>query len=305
MLIRRHPLLSFFALSYLLSWLAWSPFVLGGTGLGIVPIRVPEVWGSAQTLGVMPGSFVGPIGAAFLVTALSGGRPALRRWGARLIRLRVGWHWYAAVLVGVPVVYVLATLLLPGGWEALRPPTLGLLLAYVPMLLAQLATTGLAEEPGWRDFALPLLQRRFGPFAGTLVVGTLWGAWHLPLFFTGWAGWPDVTIRQFGEFMLAAIALSIVMTWLFNRTGESLPIVMLFHCSLNSVASLVWAPMFPTMDAGRDSLTALLIASMVLAVVCIVATRGRLGYRSGAATAAEAAQPESSVASNGVDPDLR
>jgi membrane protease YdiL (CAAX protease family) len=276
--IARFPLTSFFTLSFLLSWLAWTPYVLGGTGLGLLPIQVPELWGSSQTLGLLPGAFLGPIGSALLVTALAEGRPGLRRWGARLVRWRFGLRWYVAVVVGVPVVYVATTLLLPGAWDTVQAPTIALLLAYPPMLLAQLATTGLAEEPGWRDFALPLLQRRFGPLAGTLLLGVLWGAWHLPLFLTEWGGWPDVTLRQVGEFMLAAIALSVVMTWLFNRTGQSLPIVMLFHCGINSTATLAFEPMFPTLDPNTDSLTALLLASGVLAIGCLVATRGRLGH---------------------------
>jgi membrane protease YdiL (CAAX protease family) len=107
-------------------------------------------------------------------------------------------------------------------WDTVQAPTIALLLAYPPMLLAQLATTGPAEEPGWRDFALPLLQRRFGPLAGTLLLGVLWGAWHLPLFLK---------------------------------------------------------PMFPALDPNTDSLTALLLVSSVLAIGCLVATRGRLGYR--------------------------
>ncbi|MGI5129647.1 CPBP family intramembrane glutamic endopeptidase [Pseudonocardia sp. CA-107938] len=278
-IVGRYPLTSFFTLSYLLSWLAWTPYVLGTTGLGLLPINIPELWGDAQTLGLLPGAYLGPITAAFLVTALAYGRAGLREWGARLIRWRVGLRWYLAVLVGVPVVYVATTLLLPGAWAGVQPPTAALVLAYVPMLLAQLLTTGLAEEPGWRDFALPLMQRRLGPLAGTLLLGVLWGGWHLPLFLTEWGGWPDVTWRMVGEFLVAAVALSVVMTWLFNRTGQSLPIVMLFHCGINSTATLVLAPMFPTLDPNTDSLTSLLLASGVLAIGCLVATRGRLGYR--------------------------
>jgi membrane protease YdiL (CAAX protease family) len=277
--IARYPLTSFFTLSFLLTWLAWTPYVLGATGLGLLPVQVPELWGSSQTLGLIPGAFLGPIGSAFLVTALAEGRPGLRRWGARLVRWRVGVRWYAAVLLGVPVGYLATALLLPGAWDAATAPTLGLLLAYPLMLLAQLATTGLAEEPGWRDFALPLLQRRFGPLHGTLLLGVLWGAWHLPLFLTEWGGWPDVSVRQIGEFMGVAVALSIGMTWLFNRTGQSLPIVMLFHCGINSTATLAFEPVFPGLDPNTDSLTALLLAAGALAIGCLVATRGRLGYR--------------------------
>jgi membrane protease YdiL (CAAX protease family) len=53
-------------------------------------------------------------------------------------------------------------------------------------------STGLAEEPGWRDFAVPRMRRRLGPFRGSLVLGVLWGGWHLPLFLTEWGGWPHV-----------------------------------------------------------------------------------------------------------------
>ena len=61
---------------------------------------------------------------------------------------------------------------------------------YVPVLLFQMVTTGLAEEPGWRDFALPRLQRRFSPIIAALILGPLWGVWHLPLFLTDWGGAP-------------------------------------------------------------------------------------------------------------------
>jgi membrane protease YdiL (CAAX protease family) len=158
-------------------------------------------------------------------------------------------------------------------------PAVPVLIAYLPALVFQMVTTGLAEEPGWRDFALPHLQPRFGALRGTLILGPLWGAWHLPLFLTEWGGGPHVDWRLPVEFIAAAVVLSVVMTWVFNRTGESLPLAMLLHTSVNNFFSLAWPGMFPTIDPQRGSIHVQLIASGVVAAVLLLATRGRLGYR--------------------------
>jgi len=272
-LVRRHPTAAFFLLAFGLSWLAWAPYVLGTTGLGVLPFGVP----GGQLLGVLPGAFLGPLTAAFVVTALVDGRAGLRHWGARLVRFRVGWRWYAAVLLGVPTILIATTMLLPASWGHVSNPGLSLLALYLPMLVLQFFTTAMAEEPGWRDFALPRLQERLGAVRGTVLLGTLWGCWHLPLFLSDWGGWPDVSPWAPVEFVAACIPLSLVMTWVFNRTGQSLPIVMILHAGINSTYSSVWSEIFPTLDVMTDPLHVQLIATSVIALILIIATRGRLG----------------------------
>ncbi|GII81744.1 CAAX amino protease [Sphaerisporangium rufum] len=276
--MRKRPLLTYFALSYGVTWLCWLPYILSETGVGVLPIRFPEVLGSSQTLGILPGAYLGPVMAAFVVTAVADGRPGLRRWAARLVRWRVAPRWYLGVILAVPVVAVAATFPIPGALADLRTPDISVLLMYVPMLALQCVTTGLAEEPGWRDFAQPRLQARYGPLAGSLILGPLWGAWHLPLFFSEWAGRSGADWTMMVEFIGSAIPLSIVMAWVFNRTNESLPVVMLFHAGVNTVYSLAWAELFPSLDEFGDSLHSLAIGSGVAAVVLLIATRGRLGY---------------------------
>lgn len=287
----RYPLGAYFGLSFGLTWLAWLPYILGSSGVGLLPLHFPEFFGSTQTLGILPGAYLGPITSAFVVTAIADGRPGLRRWAARLVRWRVPARWYLLVLVAVPVVGVLATLPLPGAWTGLRAPTTEVLLTYLPLLVLQCLTTGVAEEPGWRDFAQPRLQDRFGPLTGSLILGPLWGMWHAPLFFTEWAGWPDVSWLMVAEFVGSAVLLSIVMTWLFNRTGESLPVVLLFHANINTIYSLVWPEIFPHLDAFSGSLHSLVIGAGAAAVVALVATRGRLGYRPLASSPPRELQP--------------
>lgn len=276
-LVHRFPLTAFFTLAYGLSWLAWIPFVLGDSGLNVLDLHVPRLGGSAQLVGLLPGAYLGPVTAAFIVTATVSGRDGLRHWSRRLVKFKVNWRWYAVVLLGVPATILLSTFVLPESWGNARMIPAWVAAAYLPMLILQFFTTAMAEEPGWRDFALPRLQERFGAVGGTTVLGLLWGGWHLPLFFSEWGGWPNTHWLSPIEFVACCVPLSLVMTWVFNRTGQSLPIVMILHAGINSTYSLVWHEVFPTLDPVRDPLHTQLICSTVLALILIVATRGKLG----------------------------
>lgn len=271
---RRAPLTWFFFLAYALSWLAWTPYILSENGLGIWHHDFGSD-GSGQILGVLPGAYLGPICAALLITSLTEGRHGLRNWRARMTKLRVGWQWYVLVLVSVPAALTLATV----GMTDTEPVLPGVMVfaMYLPGLLVQMITTGLAEEPGWREFAMPRMQNRYGPLVATLVVGVLWGAWHLPLFLTDWGGGRGHDLMGVVEFMVTALAFSTVMTWVFNRSGESMPLVMLLHTSVNNFFSMAWSDMFPTLTDKQGS-QAFLMAAVTVALILLAVTRGRLGF---------------------------
>jgi membrane protease YdiL (CAAX protease family) len=96
------------------------------------------------------------------------------------------------------------------------------------------------QEPGWRGFALPRLIARFGPIVGTLILGTAWAFWHLPLFMI--AGTP-----QYGTglipFGLLLIAWSMVITLIMVHVRGSVVVpAMLFHASANLYAFMMWEP---------------------------------------------------------------
>ena len=273
-LVQSHPLISFFLLANLMSWAAWTPYVVSQNGLGLWAFRFPELFGSSQFTGVLPGAYLGPIAAAFAVTAIADGRAGLRRWVARLWHWRVSPKWYAGALLGVPAVLLLTGFVFSAG-EA-HAPTLSVLALYVPYLILQMLTTGLAEEPGWRDFALPRLQSRFGPLRASLILGPLWAVWHLPLYLSDWGG-PNVDWTRPLLFIAFCICFNFVMSWVFNRTGQSLPLAMLTHISLNNFASVVWSSVFPSLDFDQ-ALLAQTVAAAMAAAVLLVRTRGRLGY---------------------------
>ena len=274
--IKRHPLVSFFVLTNVLSWAAWTPYVLSHNGLGIWDFTFPSILGTSQIFGMLPGAYLGPITSALIVTAITGGAAGLRQWGKRLWKWRVRWHWYAITLLGVPAALVLTGTVFSGG--NIAAPSLMAVALYVPLLLFQMVTTGLAEEPGWRDFALPRLQERFTPLRAAFILGPIWALWHMPLFLTEWGGYPDADWTKPLYFTIFCIAFNIVMSWVFNSTGQSLPLSMLAHVSVNNFISVIWGDMFPTVGEGVIA-PALAAGGVVAAVLVVVLTRGRLGLR--------------------------
>ena len=274
-LVLRRPLTTFFTLAFGISWLAWTPYVLSLDGLGVLDFRYPDFLIGNQLTAILPGAYLGPLTAAFTVTAVTEGREGLRRWRRRLFQFRAGVRWYAFALLAVPVAILLGTLAMEGAEEAVRLPSLMVLAVYIPALVAQVLTTGLAEEPGWRDFALTRLQNRHHPLVATLILGVLWAGWHLPLFLTPWGG-PNVGVETIALFTVVALEMSVLITLVYNKGRQSVPLVMLLHCSINNFQSLVWSEVFPGDDPRWLWGPALGLG--LLSAIVIAATRGRLGH---------------------------
>lgn len=271
--LRLHPLVGYFLLAYGFSWLAILLLVLLGLPSAL-----------AITLAT-----VGPTFAAVTMTALTDGRPGLRRLLRRVTRWRVGVRWYLVALLGIPLVYLLGTLALPSARASFHGQSpVAWLVEYAIILTAGGVFGGpFFEEPGWRGFALPRMQARLGPLGGTLLLGVLWGAWHLPQYFV-----PDWAAQNGGlhpssiaVFLLTVVAIAVIMTWVFNGTRGSLLLAMLAHASVNTAQALMVNRLFPGM--ANTEVNAL-IGFGAMAIVLIMATRGRLGYRG--ATEVEAAR---------------
>lgn len=272
--VRRRPILAFIILANAMSWLAWLPYILSNHGLGVWDFAFPGGMIGGQLLGMLPGAYLGPIGSALFVTAVTEGREGVSAWAKRLWKWKVGWRWYVGILAGVPIAMALSGWLFSGGEANL--PTASILIALVPGLIIQMITTGLAEEPGWRDFLLPRVQRLLGAPKAAVGVGVVWAVWHFPLYLTEW-GQGDVPWYRPLTLIAFCVALNVVMTWVFNRTGQSLPMAMLLHVSINNFASVAFEHMFPAISYDRVQL-ALVTASTVGAIIVFIATRGKLGY---------------------------
>lgn len=269
--MQSHALLCYFLMAYGFSWLAWVPYILSQDGLGLLPVHLTQ-------LGILPGAFLGPCLSGFLMTAATEGRSGVRSLLRRFVLWRVGWYWYLLALCGIPAIIVMGFLTQPGVQAALHPNVPQLLLFFPLLLIMEILTSGLAEEPGWRGFALPRLQQRFGPLLGTILLGILWGGWHLPLFLTAWqAGAGGLAIC---EFILGTVGIAIVITWAFNHTQGSLLIAILLHATVDAFTSAAAATnLFSEQWMQMHENPAILVGSGMVALVLIVVTRGRLGYQ--------------------------
>lgn len=269
-LIARYPIASFFILAFGLSWIAWSPWWLGQDGLGLLPIP-----GSIQVIALVnPIGIFGPAAAALIVIRATEGRAGVRHFWVSVTNLRFGLRWWGAALLGVPALLFIGVLLLPGTLDLFTTDGLaGVLMIYPVQLLGIVFLGGGLEEIGWRGFAQPKLQEKCSPLSAALLIGTVWAAWHAPLFLTQTWDTPRSTIAQILLYVVVVIGLSVIMAWVRNGSGST-PAAVLAHASVNgSLGVLVVA--FPQSLVETSNWWGLGI--ILAAAVVALTTKGRLG----------------------------
>ena len=237
------------------------PFLLITFGLawGVVslliffPDRVTSIFGeiSAKNPLFMLAVYAPAIAALLLVMKHSG-LAGLRRYLSRLLLWRVHWAWYLFLLAGIPLLYYGGAAVKGNLFSSPFP-----LLNWYEVIsaLAFMLILGPVEEFGWRGFALPLLQQRYLPIAAGLILGAIWGAWHLPAFFlsgVAHGAW------SFFPFFIGSIAVGVIVTPLFNSSGGSILLPLLLHWQLNN-------PIFP--DAAPHDTVLFVIAAAVVVFI--------------------------------------
>jgi uncharacterized protein len=215
---RRHTLGAFFVMAFVISWYPWIIALMRGRTSGPNPF--------------------GPFVAAIIITAVISGRSGLREFFSQLVRWRVEVKAYAIVfltpilicLVAVGMTLCFASPASAFSIEKLREVPERFLFIFLFI--------GLGEEPGWRGFALPQLQRKYSPMIASLMLAPVWALWHLPLVGNEFP-WPIVP-----AFLLSLFGATFMLTWLFNRTHGSVFLPMLFHATVNTVGAGLIFPLF-------------------------------------------------------------
>jgi uncharacterized protein len=245
--IERHPLLSYFALTFAISWGGFLIAAWLGTG-GLSP--TPE---QLQTMipYAVPAMLAGPSVAGIVLTGLLYGRAGLRELLLRLLKWRVGARWYAVALLTAPLLFTAVLLVLSVTSSEFLPRILttsdkaGLVLMGIAVGLG----AGIFEELGWTGFAIPRLRLRYGVLATGLIVGVLWGAWHF--FMNFWASGVtsgELSLAIFvptwllGTLVGQLTAFRVLMVWVYDRTQESLLVAMLMHVSLAASTIILMPP---------------------------------------------------------------
>jgi uncharacterized protein len=204
-LVRKHPLIAFFVLAYLLTWWIY-PLLRFSPLLGI------------------PGLF-GPAVAAIIMAAVTGGKSGVKQLLSRVVLWRVGVPWYVIAL-GLPTVLSLATACLSYLLGVSESIQIGALTG-IELVLFVLVV---GEELGWRGYALPLLLEKRSALTASLILGVLWGLWHLPTFLV--PGTPQYGL-PLPAFVLLTVEYSILMTWVYLHTKGSVLIATVFHGAIN------------------------------------------------------------------------
>lgn len=260
--IKKHAFLAFLVLTVLISW---GPWIITGQSMLVY----------------------GPTIAGIILIAATRGKEGLRDIAKQVLRVKVRLRWWFLALL-LPCAAAFAAIAVnmlagnePPGFEFFSGQWHLILLFFLVTFIGG----PLGEEIGWRGFSVPYLQRKTTPLLTALMIGIAWGLWHLPEFFTQGALHYQMGAVYIPLFVLCEIALSVVMTWLYNKTNGSLLIAgLLFHNAENfwSVA-LTTNATTDVLQGGQVSVNMNLwilsiIIYAVFAIALALATKGRLGY---------------------------
>ena len=215
--VKRYQFIIFLALTFLISWFPWYM-----TGVGFLVF--------------------GPSAAGVLTIALVEGRSGLKDLTRRMLRWRAGLRWWAAAFF-LPAVILLLSIginYLLGG-ELSTCTFIRQEWYWLPLFFMMTFPGGpLGEEFGWRGFALPYLQKRLNPFIGSILLGFIWGMWHLPLFLQTGTLHSQIGIRLLPVYILGEIGLSILIAWIYNKSDGSLLVgAILLHNADNFWSSIL------------------------------------------------------------------
>ncbi len=226
----------FFFLTFVYSWVLWIPSVLDGIGIDL-PFNVT---GYSMVV-VIIGAFA-PMLAAITLIARKAGWKGTKAFLGKALDFHFKPKYLIIALVLPLIIHAIVHYLAPAvGMDVAKtlfpaetsvPP----IVMAIPYFFLMLIIGGGQEEFGWRGYAQEPLQEKIGVLPASLVIGVIWGIWHLPLWFmTG-----DLhSAYSFIAFVIMTTSISIMYAWLYNSSGKKLIIVMFFHAMNNTAAPLL------------------------------------------------------------------
>lgn len=222
----------FLILTFGVTWVLWA-LVLRVASAASDASHIPpllSLGGPVFLVGVFAPGLV-----AIALTAFDEGRVGLVALLHRITRWHIAAGYYVFALLLIPLTKLTAAVLyrgLTGAWPRFGETH------PLPLVAATILSTAVqaGEELGWRGYLLPRLAERTGLIAASLVVGGIWALWHLPLFFAPGA---DTNGQSFPLYTLQVTAYSVVLAWLYWRTGGSLLLTMFAHAAFNNMKDIV------------------------------------------------------------------
>lgn len=259
---KRNSLVAYFVLAYGITWIL---SIMATKGL--LPFQLPT---AIRTLGSILLHY-GPALAAIIVAGIVGGRAGVRELLSRFREWRVGVNWYLFVLLYPTIARLIAVGLnvllggtLPAFFRARGIPEGNPVVLFMPVFVGVLFQAGIAEEIGWRGFALPRLQTRYSALTSSLILGVLWALWHFHP-----QSWSDLAPIAFW-YILGVLSLTVILTWVYNNTRGSLLVAVLFHTASNTADWIVPIASFITGVSDVRAFVLLHVLNLIVAIALIV-----------------------------------
>jgi membrane protease YdiL (CAAX protease family) len=252
----------FFLLTFVITWVFWIPLALAGQ----------DVMAGPMMIALIVGGF-GPSIAGIVMVYRTKDEDGRRDFWRRSVSFKlIGARWYAVILLLFPLAYGLGILLdvlfggSPPGAEALVWVSAQPAYLLVSVIMA-LVIGPLAEELGWRGFALDELQSNWNALASSLILGGFWWLWHFPEFFMVGIATGEIVsgVLSFLSFTVSVIATSILYTWVYNNNGRSILSAILLHFMHNFILNML-LPISNRADIFKTALLVLMAIGVV--VVC-------------------------------------
>jgi len=233
----------FILLAFGISWGFWLiAFLFGYRDISFVDIinwEFAKAEGKNAFLLFRIGIY-GPLLASLVATYFLSGTRGLRDLFTRIFKWNVGWKWYLFMVLiplGISLLSVLVGVILGVPFGEFFSGGIPLSLIFI-FFLYQVFTSGL-EEPGWRGFALDLLQKKYNAEKTSWILGLIWAIWHYPyvVFIYSDTGFFAIVMSLVG-FSMAIIGQTFIFTWFYNNT-RSVLISILFHAMLNTSTTFI------------------------------------------------------------------
>lgn len=239
-----HPVLSYYALTFAISWGAVL-VMIGHTGMPTTKDQMEAVLPVA-----IVALLLGPSTSGLLMLGLVDGKAGFRELRSRMFRWRVGARWYAIALLLAPLI-ILAVLMTLSVFSPVYLPgvfTRDDKTARLIMGLVSAVVVGICEELGWTGFVTPRIRQRYSVLATGLIIGVLWGIWHIvpmAIMPSGVYSAPlspavYIAVRTINFLVGGLVAFRVLMVWIYDRT-QSLLVLILMHIGLTA-ANIIYEP---------------------------------------------------------------
>lgn len=274
--IKRHPLLTYFVVTFALTWLCWITLDLVlPDGFQSSTSTSGASHPSALILLFLLGNIV-PSCMGIILTRIVAGKGSLRALFGQVVRWRVNPLWYGIALVLTPLLTV-------GAFAfsvALGSSVPAVSIAAIVGGLGGAFIAPLGEEFGWRGFALPRMQTQRGALGASIILGLLWGLWHVPIWIWEKTATPSLLLPDLGLRVLIIAAFGVLMAWVYNNSGGSLLLMILFHASIVTTSYYPFPQPLSTTESWVQTLLYLgILWAAVLVVVVVYGPRRLMGRR--------------------------